>query len=68
MGNLHKPGGEMKELTDIPNQENYEFTGICKDGSKIPCIVHKDSIGMYCAYSLIDDLKCYDKLQGWEIK
>jgi len=58
----------MHPLADIPNQENYEFTGICKDGSKIPCIVHKDSIGIHCAYSLIDDLKCYDKLQGWEIK
>ena len=68
MGNLHKPGGEMRELRDIPNKENYEFTGICKDGSKIPCIVHRDSVGIHCASSLVDDLKCYDKLIGWENK
>ncbi len=58
----------MRELKDIPNQEGYEFTGICKDGTELPCIVHRDSVGIHCAYSLIDDLKCYDKLQGWEIK
>lgn len=68
MGNLRKPGGKMKELRDIPNQENYEFTGICKDGSKIPCIVHKDHEGLHCVYSLATNLKCYDKLQGWEKK
>lgn len=59
---------KMRELRDIPNQENYEFTGICKDGSKIPCIVHKDSVGMHCAYSLETNLKCYDQLKGWEKK
>jgi len=58
----------MLPLADIPNQEGYEFTGICKDGSKIPCIVHRDSAGMHCAYSLIDDLKCYDNLIGWKMK
>ena len=56
----------MLPLADIPNQEGFEFTGICKDGNKIPCIVHRDSVGIHCAYSLIDDLKCYDKLMGWE--
>ena len=56
----------MHELKDIPNQEGYEFTGICKDGSKIPCIVRKDSVGWHCAYSLIDNLKYYTKLKGWE--
>lgn len=59
---------EAADLRRDGMSDGYEFTGICKDGSKIPCIVHKDSIGMHCAYSLIDDLKCYDKLQGWEIK
>lgn len=58
----------MRKLRDIPNQEYYEFTGICKDGSKIPCIVHRDSVGIHCAYSILTNLKCYYQLKGWKKK
>lgn len=47
----------MLPLRDIPNQEGYEFTGICKDDFEIPCIVHKDHEGLHCAYSLATNLK-----------
>lgn len=65
---LKELGTKMRELKDIPNLEGFEFTGICKDGSVIPCIVRKDSVGMHCAYSMIDNLKCYSKLKGWTTK
>ena len=58
----------MLPLADIPNQENYEFTGICKDGSEIRLVIRKSVTGQLCFYEIVNDAFNIKQLQGWETK
>ena len=56
----------MRELRTLPNQEGYEFIGVCKDDTTLVCVVQKDAVGLHCIYNVETNEKCYHSLKGWE--
>lgn len=50
---------KMRKLSDIPNHEGIEFTGIDRDGYYMPCRVIKTRHGTYTVNG-------FDLLIGWE--
>jgi hypothetical protein len=55
----------MRNLSEIPNEVDYRFIGIKKDGSKIPCIVKKDSFNLHTAIDESTNLHCFAMLKSW---
>jgi hypothetical protein len=63
--NLKALKSQVKPLSSLPNKQGFEFTGIKRDGSTIPCRVIQSVEDGYIIISLINAGRVFQELTGW---